>query len=179
MRSRFMHLASLVAALAATTVMSGVVLAQSSGPGAGKVVGTATNTGIVKRTIIDVQPNSPSSIWGTTSVTSTDVSVSVTAGQNADTIGTHLRNQANLVLPSGYSSSFTTPGSVLTLSRPKITRQSGGFVTTESSTAPGVTFANDPFTVLDAPAISPVGLGFLFGALPGLAFWQRRRRKSL
>jgi hypothetical protein len=183
MRSRFMHLASLVAALAATTIASSVALAQSSGTGAAKAAGVATSAGTVKRTIIDVQPNGPEAgPWGLMQVTSTDVIVSVTAGQNADTIGTHFRNavNSNVTLAGlGYSSVFTTPNGVTQLSRPKVVRQTGGFTATDVSATPGITFATDPYTVLDAPALSPVGLGFLVGALPALAFWQRRRRKSV
>lgn len=167
MRKRIL-LGGFAAALAMLGFAS-VVFAQSSGQGAAKFGGVATGAGIVSRTITDV---------GKT--TAGTISVSVSPGQTAATVAQNFRNQASSVLGSGYSGVTTTPGSVADPTRIKIVRQTGGYnVSGDSNTAPGITFTSvDPFTVLDAPALSPVGLGFLFGALPALAFWRPRRRKS-
>lgn len=180
MRRRFFHLASLAAALAATSFASGVALAQSSGDGPAKFTGVATTAGVVKRTITDVVPNGPGvSPFGVVHIASTVVTVPVSLGDNATTIGTNFRNaiNGNVTLQSlGYSSTFSTPGTVSTPSRPKLTRQTGSYTVIDDPPPAGVGFTVDPFTVLDAPGLSPVGLGFLVGALPALVLWHRRRK---
>ena len=181
MRRRFIFVGSLGAALAAMSLASSVVLAQSSGDGPAKFSGVATGAGTISRTITDVgQPNGPAVGYGVVRVTGGTISIPVALGENADTVGTHFANAASSVLGPGYSGVATTPGRITNLARPKIVRQTGGYTfTADGNTSTGITFtAVDPFTVEDAPALSPVGLGFLVGALPALAFWPRRRRKT-
>lgn len=182
MRTRLMQLGSLVAALAVTSIASGVALAQSSGDGAAKFTRTGAGGGSVSRTITDVVPNGPGvGPFGVVHVTSTTISFTVDPGDNADAIGTEFRNEINnngALQALGYSSKFSTPGSVTTQSRPKLTRQVGGYTVVDGQTGP-ITFTVDPYTVQDAPGLSPVGLAFLVGALPALAFWHHRRRKSV
>ena len=182
MRSRFTHLAGLVAVLAATSIASGVALAQSGGAGATKFSGVATGSGLITRTITDVVPNGPNvGPFGVVNVMSGSISVSVTSGQTAATVANNYITQANTVLGPGYSGMLTTPGTIQDPTRPKILRQSGSYATSgEGNTVPGISVTfTDPYTVLDAPGLSPLHLGLLVGALPALAFWHRRRRNSI
>jgi hypothetical protein len=186
MRTRFIHLASLVAALAATAIASSLALAQTSSPT--KFTGKATGAGTSTRTITDItEPNGPvTSPFGIVQVQSTMVTVPVSMGDSAITIGTAFRDAINgnaTLTAAGYSSVFTTPNGSPMPSRPKMVRQVGTYSVIDAEDVPGITMSGagipaDQFTVEDAPAFSPVGLGFLFGALPALAFWKRRRRKT-
>lgn len=173
----------LVAALAALTIAAGPAMAQISS--ATKINGTAGSAGNLKRTITDIpaRPNSlAQSPFELLQVTSTEINVPIANGDSPNTIGTNLRNTINAdgTLQSlGYSSVFTTPSGTANPSRPKMARQVGTFNVVDVITgASGVSRADSPYTVEDAPALSPVGLGFLFGALPALAFWRRRGRKD-
>jgi hypothetical protein len=179
MERRFSILGACVAAVSALTLASGVALAQKTD--IVKFTGTAGGSGTVSRTITDIpEPGGPGSNGRQPlHVQSLDVTVNVLAGQNADTIGTHFRNAANAnpsLTALGYSCVFSTPNGVVDLSRPKFVKQTGGYTPSDANSAPGVTFAPSTRTVLDAPALSPAGLGFLIGALPALAFWRRRRK---
>jgi hypothetical protein len=178
MRKRFIHLGILMSAVAAVSLASGVAFAQSSGSGAARFSGIATGPGTISRTITDTQPNAPGVGYGVVRVTGGTISVPVTNGQTAATIGQNFRTAASSVLGAGYSGVTTAPGSIPDPARIKIVRQTGTYaVSADGNTAPGITFTSvDPFTVQDAPALSPVGLGFLVGALPALAFWRRRRK---
>jgi hypothetical protein len=179
MQERLSILGRIVAVLAVTTIAVGPALAQTTS--ATKVAGTAgvPTTGQLKRTITDIpaEPNGlAQSPFGLLQVATADVIVPITNGQSAATIGQNLRDAINAQAPAGYSSVLTTPSGTANPARPKMARQNGSFSFTDTFTGvSGVTAAPSAFTVEDAPAISPGGLGFLVGALPALAYWTRRR----
>jgi hypothetical protein len=175
---RTFRILSAIAGCAAMVIASTPALAQQAQ--ATKLSGTASGSGIWSRTIIDIggEPNGP--LYGPVGIMSIQggiVNVPYSIGENADTIGTHMRNAVNAAGFSGYSSRPTTPSAVTKLSRPKITRQTGSFNITDSSPPPGVTVAADAFTVEDAPAASPAGLALLAAALAATVWVERRRRR--
>ena len=177
MQARFVNLGPWVAALALLALASGTALAQKTD--IVKASGTASGAGTITRTITDIpEPNRGGD--GPLQIQAININVSVLPGQNADTIGTHFRNVVNAtpaLTTLGYSCVFSTPNGVTDLSRPKMVKQTGSYnVDSDANTAPGVTYGPSARTVLDAPVLSPVGLGFLVGALPAVAFWRRRRK---
>jgi len=175
-KKHLFKLGACVAALSALALASGAALAQKTD--LTKYSGTASGAGTVSRTIQDVPGGGP----GGPALQVQDITVSfpVSNGQSPTTIGTNFINAVNThpTLPGlGYSAVPSTPNGIADFSRPKMVKQTGSYnIVSDANTAPGVTFAPSARTVLDAPALSPAGLGFLVGALPALAFWRRRRK---
>ena len=182
MQERLPIMGRIVAVLALTTIAVGPALAQTTS--ATKVTGTASvpTTGTLKRTITDIpaEPNGlAQSPFGLLRVEVSPVTVAVTNGQSAATIGTNLRDAINAQAPAGYSSVLTTPSGTANPARPKMARQNGFFSFTDSLFGvSGISVAPSAYTVEDAPGFSPGGLGFLVGALPALAYWTRRRNNK-
>ncbi len=170
-----------LASLALALIGSAPAMAQLSD--AVIFTGTASGSGTVSRTIIDVaEPNGPlTGPFGVLKTTSNTVNASITPGMTAAQIGTALRDAINgdaTLASLGYKSLYTTPSGTAQQNRPKMTRVAGSFTVTNGNTVPGVTMAQSPFTVEDAPFVSPQGLALLAAALSGLAWRERRRRKN-
>jgi len=165
------------------TLLGGVVLAVAcahadSGSGPSKFVGTAVGSGVgqITRTISDAEPNGPNK-----SIQSTPVQINVSPGQNSNTIATNMRDACNAnvtLIGLGYSARliYAPTG----LARLKLTRQVGSFTETDAISGPLTGYSVDPdqFTSTDAPAISPMGIVSLFGALPGLYLLHRRKKRA-
>lgn len=170
-----------IGAVAALMIASTPALAQTSS--ATKSTGTATAGGTLSRSIIDInQPNGPNARGPFRVQANTTVNVPITIGMTADQLGTAIRDAVNndVTLQSlGYSSKFTTPSGTAAPSRPKLTRQTGGFTIVDNQTGgTGISVAPSAFTVEDAPGLPPFGLGALALLFAGLGWRERRRRRE-
>jgi hypothetical protein len=109
------------------------------------------------------------------------VNVPVSAGQNSNTIATNLRDAINAnatLISAGYSARliYAPTG----LARLKLTHQVGTYTSNDvvSGTLTGYSVDPDVFTSTDAPAMSPLGIVSLFGALPALYLLHRRKKRA-
>ncbi len=174
----------LAAALATSMACAGAAQAQVSN--ITEFGGTATGSGKIDRTIIDISaPGSPQGGAVILRVQGGSITVPVTAGKTAPQIGTAFRDSINTdpaLQASGYSAAFD-PRSDST--RVKMTRASGSFSVVDCETVPGVTMTVDGVVVApcggsgsaQGPLLSPLGLTILVTCLSALAYRERRRRR--
>lgn len=143
------------------------------------VTGTATSTGRIKRSIIDItkpgggvrgQYFRPAGVAATT-----DIYVPVTPGQTADQIGWNLCLQARTQLqPLGYTVTFYRPSP--DYQDVEFIRPVGSFSVVDSVEVSGITLTNRFVQLNNGSATSP-WLSALAAGLLGLIGYRIQRRK--
>lgn len=171
--------AALAACLAVLILASAIPVLAGDQTTLTKISGTVIGNGTWGRTIIDTEPNGPG---GGTTQSVYVINTPWTNGMTAAQLAAAYKAQAALTLPPAPSNlvGFGTQNENSVTPTVRLGRQSGVYTYSDASLPPGMTVTTfAPFNAEHAPALSPEGLGALMASLTGLAWWARRRRRTV